>query len=113
MQSHSMAVLSQLGEDIDLRIILNGLSSSPNIYFLKLGKITAPQQYYPRQQWIALWLIICCFLHAFSGCNIISVLYGHTRQYDIHLSFTAASFGRVKPDAIAEASSCFLQAAYA
>ncbi|CAG9766606.1 unnamed protein product [Ceutorhynchus assimilis] len=79
LRTESLASTNQtvaiVGEDIDLLIIMMGLSTSPNVYLLKPGKEKTPQLLYQPQSAVKQNLAKhMMFLHAMSGCDSTSSL---------------------------------------
>lgn len=70
-----------IGEDIDLLVLLVGLcsESTTNVFFRKPGRGQKPQHIYSTSSWkhssqTRKWVL---FLHAFSGCDTTSSMFGY------------------------------------
>lgn len=66
-----------VGEDVDLIVLLVGLSAPENVFFLKPGRGKSPSHcYYPKTLVHERISQNILFLHAVTGCDTTSSLYG-------------------------------------
>ncbi|GBN24091.1 hypothetical protein AVEN_4048-1 [Araneus ventricosus] len=67
-----------VGEDIDLLVLLTGLAPmKENLYFRKCGKGRTPDVLYSTKSFKYKFSRMIVFIHAFSGCDTTSALFGH------------------------------------
>lgn len=72
-----------VGEDIDLLVLLNALPSSSkhNVFFLKSGRGKATDVFYSSNSFRYIFSKDLLFLHAFSGCDTTSAVFGHGKNH--------------------------------
>ncbi|GBO09400.1 hypothetical protein AVEN_220465-1 [Araneus ventricosus] len=67
-----------VGEGIDLSVLLTGLSPmKENLFFRKCGKGRTPDVLYSTTSFKYKFSRMILFIHAFSGCDTTSALFGH------------------------------------
>ncbi|GBN33217.1 hypothetical protein AVEN_40630-1 [Araneus ventricosus] len=67
-----------VGEDIDFLVLLTGLAPmKENLYFRKCGKGRTPDVLYSTTSFKYKFSRMILFIHAFSGCDTTSALFGH------------------------------------
>ncbi|GBL96875.1 hypothetical protein AVEN_118986-1, partial [Araneus ventricosus] len=67
-----------VSEDIDLLVLLTGLAPmKKNLYFRKCGKVRTPVVLYFTTSFKYKFSRMILFIHAFSGCDTSSALFGH------------------------------------
>ncbi|GBL72265.1 hypothetical protein AVEN_115229-1 [Araneus ventricosus] len=67
-----------VGEGIDLLVLLTGLAPmKENLYFRKCGKGRTPDVLYSTTSFKYKFSRMILFIHAFSGCDTSSALFGH------------------------------------
>nr|GBL94911.1 hypothetical protein AVEN_270754-1 [Araneus ventricosus]GBL94920.1 hypothetical protein AVEN_30629-1 [Araneus ventricosus]GBL94934.1 hypothetical protein AVEN_55367-1 [Araneus ventricosus]GBL94961.1 hypothetical protein AVEN_158221-1 [Araneus ventricosus] len=111
-----------IGEDIDLFVILIGIFTFDNVYFLKPGKEKIDEKIFsPR---IALEKTIAdniLFIHAMSGCDTTSALFNYGKMkfvqtlknnHDLLKAIEIFKNPYITPEAVVDAGSRFLVALY-
>ncbi|GBN38510.1 hypothetical protein AVEN_74266-1 [Araneus ventricosus] len=69
-----------VGEGIDLLVLLTGLAPmKENLYFRKCGKGRTPDVLYSTTSFKYKFSRMILFIHAFSGCDTSSALFGHEK----------------------------------
>lgn len=107
---------------MDLLVIMIGLPTAPNVYFLKPGRKNVPSTvYHPRSAVHPLIAENILFLHAMSGCDTTSALFNQGKNKFIKtlantpdLGATLAAFkdSSAAPQTIQRAGEQFLVALY-
>ncbi|GBM55398.1 hypothetical protein AVEN_98748-1 [Araneus ventricosus] len=70
-----------VGEGIDLSVLLTGLAPmKENLYFRKCGKERTPDVLYSTTSFKYKFSRMILFIHAFSGCDTSSALFGHGKK---------------------------------
>ncbi|GBM84513.1 hypothetical protein AVEN_246174-1 [Araneus ventricosus] len=70
--------ISVVGDDIDFLVLLTGLAPmKENLYFRKCGKERTPDVLYSTTSFKYKFSRMILFIHAFSGCDTTSALFGH------------------------------------
>ncbi|GBN14027.1 hypothetical protein AVEN_811-1 [Araneus ventricosus] len=75
-----------VGENIDFLVLLTGLAPmKENLYFQKCGKGRTPDALYSTTSFKYKFSRMILFIHAFSGCDTTSALFGHgkTKFYSL------------------------------
>ncbi|GBM62384.1 hypothetical protein AVEN_135997-1 [Araneus ventricosus] len=69
-----------VGEDIDFLVLITGLAPmKENLYFRKCGKRRTPDVLYSTTSFKYKFSRMILFIHAFSGCDTTSALFGHRK----------------------------------
>ncbi|GBM96978.1 hypothetical protein AVEN_184918-1 [Araneus ventricosus] len=75
-----------ISEDIDLLVLLTALASThSNVFFQKCGRGKTPDSYYSTTSFNHKFSNELLFIHAISGCDITSALFGHIKNKFISL----------------------------
>ncbi|GBM75901.1 hypothetical protein AVEN_241353-1 [Araneus ventricosus] len=69
-----------IGEDIELFVILIGICSLDNVYFLKVGKGKSPKKIFSPHTVLEKTIADnILFIHAMSGCDTTSALFNYVK----------------------------------
>ncbi|GBM72837.1 hypothetical protein AVEN_17886-1 [Araneus ventricosus] len=84
-----------VGEDIDFLVLLTGLAPmKENLYFRKCGKGRTPDVLYSTTSFKYKFSRMTLFIHAFSGCDTTSALFGHGKPKFCSLLEKKSTTGR-------------------